>query len=282
MNHMAVRQLEASGVAQSWELVFSASAPKGDLESIVIREPRETIATLHERSPEDTFAPPSPDADRFTLVWAPPNISAPTVFEREAETWMRSGQNGGAGELVRASVRTVRVVWSKDRAVVFSAVAERKLAIEAVARFTVACREASRLEADTRAMWGPLQDDIALTHSVTARDQARQRSTDERTETVARMRMAWLRLSTSLEQLDPALTDLSKRVFAELTAAAALYERLEMSEDSIQFALDQYEVANTRLIEWKMERRERTNAITGYVFEAAIIALLAYQLLHHP
>ena len=49
---------------------------------------------------------------------------------------------------------------------------------------------------------------------------------------------------------------------------------------AIQFALDQYELANTRLIEAKQAYKERVNAVVGYVFEAAIIALLGYQIVN--
>ena len=94
------------------------------------------------------------------------------------------------------------------------------------------------------------------------------------------MKVDWLRITNSLEQLDPTLAEASKRLFAELVSGAALYDRMEMLEDPIQFAMDQYELANTRLIEANLAYKERINAIVGYVFEVAIIALLGYQIVH--
>ena len=69
------------------------------------------------------------------------------------------------------------------------------------------------------------------------------------TEIVTRMKADWLRIANSLEQLDPTLAEASKRVFAELVNGAALYDRMEMLEAPIEFAMNQYELANTRLIE---------------------------------
>ena len=68
-------------------------------------------------------------------------------------------------------------------------------------------------------------------------------------------------------------------MFAELVSAGALYDRMEIL-DPIQLALDQYELANTRLIEAHLAYKERVNAVVGYGFEAAIIALLSYQIVH--
>jgi hypothetical protein len=88
--------------------------------------------------------------------------------------------------------------------------------------------------------------------------------------TSSRMKADWLRITNSLEQLEPALAEPSKRLFAEFVSGAALYDRLEMLEGPIQFALGQYELANTRLIEANLAHKERNNAVVGYVFEVAI------------
>ena len=87
--------------------------------------------------------------------------------------------------------------------------------------------------------------------------------------------MAWLRVSRSIEQLDPALADPSKRLFAELASAASLYDRMEMLEDPIQFAMDQYELANTRLTEADQAHKELLHSIIGYI---VIIVLLIAQI----
>ena len=105
------------------------------------------------------------------------------------------------------------------------------------------------LEATMKSAWASIEADADLTHAVTRRDQKRQRHVNEMTEIATRMKMAWLRVSRSIEQLDPALADPSKRLFAELVSAASLYDRMEMLDDPVQFALDHYEISNARLIE---------------------------------
>ena len=87
--------------------------------------------------------------------------------------------------------------------------------------------------------------------------------------------ITWLRVSRSLEQLDPALAAPSKRLFAELVSAASLYDRVEMLEDPVQFALDHYEIPNTRLIGTSLARTERYSSIFRYW---AIIVLLLVQI----
>ena len=96
------------------------------------------------------------------------------------------------------------------------------------------------------------------------------------TEVATRLKMAWLRVNRSLEQLDPILALPSKRVFSELVAAASLYDRVEMLEEPVQFALDHYEISNTRLIDTNLAREERINSIVGY---GLIVVLLVVQIL---
>jgi hypothetical protein len=76
--------------------------------------------------------------------------------------------------------------------------------------------------------------------------------------------------------LDPTLAEPSKRLFAELVSGASLYDRMEMLDGPIQYALDQYELANARLTEANHARKELVHSIIGYV---AIIVLLVAQLL---
>jgi chromosome segregation ATPase len=126
--------------------------------------------------------------------------------------------------------------------------------------------------------WAHLDADAPLTHAVTSRHQKRQQHVNEMTEMVARMRVTYLRLSNSLEQLDRTISESSKRLYSELTLAAGLYDRLDQLEEPIQFAQDQYELANTRLIEAKNAAREHLHAITEFGLELGIILLLVFQI----
>ena len=91
----------------------------------------------------------------------------------------------------------------------------------------------------------------------------------------------YLRVSKALEQLDPALGKSSKRLYSELANAAVLWDRVEPLGEPIQFTLDQYELANTRLIEAKSAAREHSHAMIGHVLEVGIIVLLFYQIRMH-
>jgi hypothetical protein len=137
---------------------------------------------------------------------------------------------------VRADVRTLRVVWDESRALIYASNSDIRSALDAIARFSVAQKEALALEATMKSAWASIETDTGLTHAVTKREQKRQRHVNEMTEIATRMRVTWLRVSRSLEQLDPALAAPSKRLFAELVSAASLYDRVEMLEDPVQFA----------------------------------------------
>jgi hypothetical protein len=186
----------------------------------------------------------------------------------------------GAGEQkkeanVRADVRTIRVVWDESRALIYANSGDIRFALDAIVRFSVSQREALALEAAMKSTWATIEADTALTHAVTVLHQKRQKHVNEMTEVVTRMKMAWLRVSSSLEQLDPALAAPSKRLFAELASAASLYDRVDMLENPVQFALDHYEISNTRLIETNLAREERVNSIVGY---GLIVLLLVIQI----
>ena len=77
----------------------------------------------------------------------------------------------------------------------------------------------------------------------------------------------YLRVSKALEQLDPALGKSSKRLYSELASAAVLWDRLDPLDEPIQFTLDQYELANTRLIDAKTAEMDHSHAMIGHVLE---------------
>ncbi len=95
------------------------------------------------------------------------------------------------------------------------------------------------------------------------------------------MKVSYLRITKALEQLNPALDQLSKRIYAELILAAKLYDRMELLEEPTQFAWDHYEVASSRMIEQKNAGNERMSAIIGAGLELIIIVVLLIQLFYH-
>lgn len=270
--------LESAIEPRSWRVEFAEGSkiPPDGVEAVEIREPRNVTALLTPLAPSDALAQAGPQAaDALTVVWLPPGANAPETIERDVDEWMRAAGAQRKEVSARADVRTVRVVWGSSRAAIYANQGDLRFALDAIVRFNVTQREALALEATMRSTWALIEADAALTHALTPRDRKRQPHINEMTQVVTRMKMAWLRVSRSLEQLDPALADPSKRIFAELIAAVSLFDQVEMLEDSVQFALDHYEIINTRLIDMTLVRQERIESIVGY---GLVIMLLLVQI----
>jgi len=263
---------------QAWRIEFAADSkahPSG-VETIEIAEPRNVTALLTPLALSVALRQTAPQIDGTTIVvWMPPSVDRASTVEREADEWMRGAGEKRKEAMVRADVRTVRVVWDEGRAVIYASQRDIHSALDAIVRFSIVQKEALALEAAVKSEWPSIEANVDLTHAVTRRDQRRQRHINEITESAARRKIAWLRVSRSIEQLDPTLAEPSKRLFAELVSGASLYDRMEMLDDSIQYALDQYELANARLTESSHARKELVHSIIGYV---AIILLLLAQL----
>ena len=274
MSVYAAKEVQAAIHAHAWRVEFIEGLeefPAGAV-TIVISEPRDITALLFPLAPSHALAEPSP-LGQWTLVWMPPGVNAPASIESAAEAWVRGAGLQSREASARADVRTMRVVWNESRAVIYANPGDIRAALDAIVRFGAAQKEALALEATMKATWASIEEDAALTHAVTKRHQKRQRHVNEMTEIATRMKMAWLRIKRSLEQLNPGLATPSKRLFAELVAAASLYDRIDMLEEPVQFALDHYEISNTRLIETNLAREERINSILGYGLITVLLAL---------
>jgi hypothetical protein len=271
--------VETESQPQAWRIEFaedSKAHPSG-VETIEIAEPRNVTALLTPLALSVALRQTTPQTDgAVTVVWMPPSVDRTSTVERDADEWMRGAGEKRKEAMVRADVRTMRVVWDGSRVVIYASQRDIRFALDAIVRFSVAQKEAFALEAAVKSEWASIEANVDLTHAVTRRDQRRQRHINEITESAARRKIAWLRVSRSIEQLDPTLAEPSKRLFAELVSGASLYDRMEMLDDPIQYALDQYELANARLTEASHARKELVHSIIGYV---VIIVLLVAQLL---
>jgi hypothetical protein len=175
---------------------------------------------------------------------------------------------------VQASIKTVRVVCADTRAIIFAVPEHLSEAMDAVARFALAARQTADLEARMAATWVDIKAHTPLTHAVRHRDQKLQPQVNAMTERVTEMKAMHLRLQIALEQLDPSLSSTSKRMYADLADAASLHDRMEMIEDPIQFALDHYELANSRLTEIGTAQK-------GLILEALIVVVLLADFIVH-
>ena len=275
---------KAAVSVEAWRVEFREAADNVPADAIKITGPRRLTAELRALDAANVFAPTAPQSsDSFTIVWIPPSAKASVGIERDAEAWLRDGQAAGNGAVVRAGVRTVRIFWAFNRALIYAGAENVSSALDAVVRFTVAQRETIALESEMRSTWAAIEVDAPLTHSITRRQLRRQSHVNVMTVTATRMKAKFLRITQALEQLDPLLEDTSKRIYAELVLAGALHDRLELLEDPVQFALENYEIANSRLTEAKFAYKEQSRARVSFtleaaiaVLEAAIVAVLVY------
>lgn len=268
------KQLEANTQAadnasalRAWRVEFAEGlkAPPDGVETIEIAEPRSVTALLAPVAPSDALAQAGPDsAGAFTVIWIPSGADALEATDRNVDEWMHSAGGMRKQTTVRAEVRTLRVVWGESRAAIYANEGDLPVALDALLRFTVAQRAALALEADMTSTWAAIEADTALTYALVMHDLKMQEHVNRMTELTTRMKMVWLRIFRSLEQFDPLLTDPSKRIFAELASTGALYDRMETLENPVQFALDHYEISNTRLIDMYLARIDRVNSIFGY------------------
>lgn len=271
-------EFETAIAPLAWRIEFEEGSKPGrdGAEAIEIAEPRNVTALLIPLPPSDALAQGDlGPAGALTVVWMPPGANTPATIERDVDEWMRGAGTERKEANARADVRTVRALWGKRRAVIYASEGDLRHALDAVLRFSVARREALALEATMKSTWASIEADAELTHALTPRDRKRQPHINEMTQVVTRMKIAWLRVHRSLEQLDPALADPSKRLFAELVAAVSLFDQVETLEAQVQFALDHYEIINTRLIDMSLVRQERIESIVGY---GLVIMLLLVQI----
>jgi hypothetical protein len=270
----------------AWRISFHPGSLKDQEPLVVINEPANLVAVAEAATFSDILdAPPEatnaksaattrkvegePVERPLLLLCLPPGSGLSPDVESRLETWLREGN---AVPPVRAGLRTSRVVWSADRAVIYAGPEQMNEAMDAVLRFTVVARLTSQLEETMAATWPSLAEHAPLTHAITARQQRLQPVVNAMTLRASRMMAMLLRLESCLEQLDPILQTASKRLFAELVQQGAIYERLEILEDPVEYAGDVYELANSRLLEDKYARQ-------SHLAEKWIALLIAAELL---
>jgi hypothetical protein len=279
--------------AQAWCVSFEPTPPNDQFPLLVIEQPHclfavarplAVVDALMERavvqhgasvrsSWRRTGAVPQRSELRksLILIWVPADVAIPRDLEQRLETWLLEGL-GSKRSVIRSGLRTSRIIWTDDRAVIHTSAEQVMDVRDAVIRFTIASRETLILEQQMAENWPTIDARTSRSHNVPLRGQTRQADVKQVTEQVSHMRATLLRLETALEQLDPALSSTSKRLYAELSEQARLHDRLEVLEDPIEFAVDHYELANSRLIEAK-------NAAREYFVGSLIAVLLAAELI---
>jgi hypothetical protein len=290
----------------AWRITFTPTLAQGQQPLVTVKEPVNLFAVAEAvdfaaalaepRAGANSTAPaivpaigtarrhqesaPQPAATErpLLLLCSPLSSSLAYDIEPRLEAWLSEGSDAPV-PLVRAGLRTSRVLWSSDRAIIYAPPEQMRDAMDAVIRFTVTNRETSRLESTIAAMWPVLAEHVPLTHAVTRQQRRLQPLVNAMTEQATAMMSTLLRLETALEQLDPAFTIGSKRLGAELIEQAALYDRLELLEGPVEHVGDIYELANSRLTESRFAAQNNTAERVIALFLAVELALMVFGLL---
>lgn len=244
---LALRTVESE--AHAWRVRFHSAPPEGEALYSMIQQPRKVVATWE---PIDPSAPSSRLDDEggrsLAVLWLPPSAS-----DRAAASWLEGIPPEGVGggpRVVRAGVRTARVVWTNARAIIYTAPELVDDALDAVIRFTIAERDLSAIEETMTDVSAQIPVDAPLVHTRRRWDWRRHHGRIGRTtERLADTATSAMRLEGALEQLDGSLSLGSKRLYSELVLQGQLYDRLEVLERPIDYAASFYETINSRLIE---------------------------------
>jgi hypothetical protein len=260
---------QISPEVQAWQVTFRRVGERGAGKPRLIKQPAPTHAWTEQVDAAATLDAESARSQDsgLTIVFVPTHASS-TAFEERMQNWV-SGGAGADKQVIRATIRTVRVAWTPARVVIHAPLDQFDDAFDAVLRFSVVKRDVDRLEEQLPEMWADLDTDVPLSHSLRLFDLMTQKRVNQRTERVTRMNSSMLRLQSSLEQLDVTLANASTRMFDELADQGDLFERLEMLEDPIEFGMDHYELVNTRLLEAR-------NGYIEILLEVGIVALLVF------
>jgi hypothetical protein len=258
--------------AQAWRIRYGVDSGIAGALRVSIKQPDTIVATASPLDAQRAFADSGEnDKDACLLIWLPPTIGAASDSDARAESWLAGRRDAAQRPAIRASLRAVRVFWSETRAVVCVAPEQLSDAIDAIARFTLVARRVRALEEEMAVAWAAVRAYTPLTHAVRLTQLRQQRKLNVATVRARDMWADHLRIQDALEQLDPTLSTVSKRLFHELALQASLYERLEMLEDPIEHAIDTCSEANDRLIEAK-------SSVIGYILELTIIVVLIAEL----
>jgi hypothetical protein len=255
---------------KAWRVAFPAkdapAAATAEASVLVFDEPHEAHAVSEPIELADAAGDGRPEG-ALDIVWAPPSAGSTVDLEKRLEA--RSiGPDGRPRPAIRATLRSVRVVWTDSGALIAAPADQLDESIDAVVRFTLAERATARIEREMAALWPEIDAVKPLTHSVKRRQLGEQRKLDALTERATDLNVAFMRLEKAIEQLDPRLASGSKRLYAELVLQAGIYDRLEALADPVDYADELFERANSRLTEAR-------HAWTGFYLEALIVVVLA-------
>ena len=216
------------------------------------------------------------DAD-FILVWVERKAGEVTIQDRTIENWVVHSV-ASSQSIIRAGLRTISVIWTANRAILFAPEEHLADAQDAIMRFTLLEKRTRGLELDIAAMWPDLVKHIPLLHAVSPSDLKKQDEVNQATEKAHHMVLTQIRADNEFQQLAQHLAPTSKRLFAELCHQTQLEKRLEAISVPIDNAVDHYETINYRMVD---ERHAHTGKWIEILIVVVLLAELALNLFEH-
>jgi predicted nuclease with TOPRIM domain len=255
----------------AWRVKFANEAQHGNVKRSSGRGATKLLVEQSIMEVEDILVQDAGgQGDTLDMIWVEQGRDSIWDPEGRLESWLAEA-NQSRQSILRAGLRTIQVIWARNRVVLFASGEHLEDAQDAVFRFTSLAWKLEGLEKDMDEVWPILESHIPLLHSVKRRQHKLQNSIDAMTDRTNRMSVKLIKLYEEFDQLDAKITPTSKRLFSELCDQAAIEDRMEAIEDPVQNAVEHYEMVNDRMIESK-------NAYSSKVLETLIVIVLLLEL----
>lgn len=262
---------------KAWSIEFASAAPTDGRAFIAVANPATTFAIITPLDLDAAKARAGAD-DALTVVGMPVSADQSLSGEQELLAWIGETDKRGKPPM-RASARTARAVVCDNRALIYARDEHMRDALDGLVRFIVLERQVSFQEEAMRRLWSAMDSDVDLTHALAPGYNLRQQSVNEMTELAGRAKASNLRTGIALAQIDPSLSDPSKRLFGEFSVVAGMHERYDSLIDPLTYAVETYDRANARMIETRNAAKERTHFLFEFILMVLIVLLIGWELL---
>ena len=262
---------------KAWSIEFAPAPPTDGRTFIAVAEPATSYAILTPLELADAKAR-SGDSDNLIVVGLPLSAEQSLAGEQELLAWIGETDKRGKPPM-RASARTARAVVCDNRALIYARDEHIRDALDGLVRFAVLEQQIRFQESAMTRLWAAIENDVELTHALAPGYNKRQAAVNEMTELAGRAKAANLRTGIALTQMNPALTDPSKRFFGEFMVVAGMHERYDALIDPLTYAVETYDRANTRMIETRNAAKERTHFLFEFILMVLIVLLIGWELL---
>jgi len=248
-------------------LRFVSQLDPGVTPLVEFRDPYPRWAVVSTVAVDPLPAAPQRPGDESLVLFISPALE--TEWAARAHAWLQ-GTPVHAAPAVRATLDEGWLLWRPGQAVVVCPEDQLDAYLNLLARFFFYESEVQRLEEELAADWHHAEADLSLAHEVTAKDLGRQAQLGRMTERTLSRRMRHVRLEPRLDQLPAGLPPAQRRAARALRRQTRIASRLEFLDGQLETYEYIYELANQRMGEYTLFRRE-------YLVEWLIVIVLALE-----